>query len=103
MENIKDRGCVIILLIGLFVGMATGVIVGINLSSWNYAGIIAQGYTEIIRTVDGGMFVNENGLLYKLVAVKAEPVEKKILDAIEAHDQNMIEVEKAEILHEQTH
>ena len=99
----KDKGCTFILLIGLFAGIITGVIVGINVSSWNYAGIIAQGYTEIIRTVDGGMFVNENGLLYKLVSVKTEPVEKKILDAIEAHDLNMIEVEKAEILHDKAH
>lgn len=99
-RRVKDRGCVLILLIGLFAGIVTGAIVGVNLSSWNYAGIIAQGYTEIIRTEDGGMFVNEHGLLYKLEPVEVEKAtDKKILNAIEEHDKNMIEVEKVEIQH----
>jgi hypothetical protein len=96
----KDKGCALILIIGLIAGMITGAIVGINVSTWNYAGVIAQGYIEVIRTADGGMFVNEKGMLYELVPVKADPVEDKILDAIEKHDLNMIEVEKAEIMHQ---
>ena len=99
----KDKGCALILIIGLVVGIITGAIAGINLASWNYAGIIAQGYIEIIRTADGGMFTSEKGVLYKLEPVNIEPVADKIIDAIEKHDQNMIEVEKAEILHNKEH
>ncbi len=81
--------------------MVTGSILGINYATWKYANIISMGYSEIIRTKDGGMFVKERGLLYKLdeVKVKGASVDK-IIDAIEAHDQNMIEVEKAEIYHD---
>lgn len=99
MEKIKDRGCALILLIGLIAGMVTGAIVGVNISSWNYASIIAQGYVEIIRTQDGIMFTDVNGMLYKLEPVKIDNTDKKILDAIEDHHQETIEMEKAEILH----
>jgi hypothetical protein len=91
MKNLKDRGCVGILLIGLFAGMITGGIVGVNIASWNYAGIIAQGYTEIIQSETGDLFVRFQGKLFRLETVKDhEELNKKIneiLEKMEEHEE----------------
>ncbi len=65
----KGKGCTLILIIGLIIGIFTGLIAGINISTWNYAEIIVDGYAEIIRTEDGGMYINQAGMLYSLEPV----------------------------------
>jgi hypothetical protein len=80
--------------------MITGIIAGFNFASWHFAGIIAEGYTELIQSKDGQLYVNEGGILYQLTTVDSKSLEDKLVDAIEKHDKNMIEVEKAEIYHD---
>ena len=87
----KDKGCAIILIIGLISGMITGMIVGINVASWNYAGIIAQGYTEVIDSEAGEYFVRFKGKLYKLETVKDHDQMNdkisEILDKMNEHEE----------------
>jgi len=88
MEKEKN-GCVSTLIIGIAIGLITGSLLGINYATWKYANIISLGYSEIIRTHAGGMFVKEKGLLYKLEPIESkEQAEKNILDDIDQHDQN---------------
>lgn len=89
----EQRGCAVILVIGLLTGIFTGFLIGVNWSAWRYADIIARGYSEIIRTEDGGMFVRERGLLYELKAVKTkDTTHKELADKID----KLEKLEKAE-------
>jgi hypothetical protein len=92
MKQAKDRGCVLILLIGLFAGIVTGTIAGINIASWNYAAIISEGYTEVIASETGGYFVRYRGEIYRLETVNEhEELNDKIgklYHMLKEHDEN---------------
>lgn len=87
----REKGCALILIIGLFVGLLTGFIVGFNLASWNFAGTIAEGYTEIIKSETDALYVRYKGKLYKLETVQDhDELNKKIgelFNLIQKHEE----------------
>lgn len=59
-----------VFIIGILSGAVVGGLIGVNLASWEYAGIVASGYVELMTTEQGQLFVSKNGCLHQLVPVK---------------------------------
>lgn len=61
-------------MVGLLVGAVTGLTLGINIASWNFAGVIVESYAEIIHSNDA-MFAKINNSIYELIPVQSHDIQ----------------------------